>query len=262
MPNPFDEPKALCCAPAAEIIMNTKLKDNNIIIRKSDPSYLKCFYMKVIGDFECANCSSEWKCYNATIIIDLYELEISKKYKQYCTRCNKSWAYLYFFNKQFYPIADRAIAYYKKRKHAGGTVPAIENNGSYSPKAFTAHEEDDCERCRELDEPCWLHLVPYIKKIPYEMADLIRSSLTNVDEQLKKLHASATVEVKEDRSKICRITHYQAARVLSYGGNSAKHWWNHFYKTSVLYHGYNQAFLKSLSSLSCLFLQNHKQYYM
>ena len=218
MPNPFEEPKALCCAPAAEIIMNTKLKDNNIIIRKSDPTYLKCFYMKVIGDFECDSCTSEWKCYNATIIIDLYELEISKKYKQFCTRCNKSWASLYFTNKQFYPIADRAISYYKKRKNAGGSVPAIENNGSYSPKAFTAHEEEDCERCDELDEPCWLHLVPYIKKIPYEMAQLVRSFLTNIDEQLKKLHASATVEVK-DRSKLCRIN----INPLS-GSESIKQW--------------------------------------
>ena len=218
IPNPWDEPNAICCAPSVEIIISKKMKDNGIVIRKSDPGYLKCFYMKVIGDFECVVCGSKWKCYNATIVIDLSKLEISKKYKQKTGCCEESCGHPYFTNKQFDRIADRVISYYKKRKEAGGTVPAIENNGSYSRKAFTAHEGRSCERCRELDEPCWLHLVPYIKKIPYEMANLVRSSLTNIDEQLKKLHASAIMEVN-GRSKLCRIN----VNPLS-GSKSIKQW--------------------------------------
>ena len=203
-PSPWAEPNSLCCAPAVELIIDRKMKENNIVVRKKDPSFLKYFHVKVIGDFECNDCTSDWTCYNATIIVDLYEREISKKYKQYCRGCQESWSHLYFTNKQFDHIADRVITYYKMRKEAGGTVPAIENNGSYSSKAFMAHAEEDCERCYELGEPCWLYLVPYIKKVPYEIVQPIRSSLSNINEPLKKLYANASMEVK-DASKICRI---------------------------------------------------------
>ena len=105
-----------------------------------------------------------------------------------------------------------------KRGEAGGTVPAIENNGSYSSKAFKSHEERDCERCLELDEPCWLHLVPYIKKVSYNIAHLIHSSLTGIDEPLKMLYARASIEVN-DVSKVCRIQ----INPLS-GSESIKQW--------------------------------------
>ena len=218
VPSPWDEPDYICCRPAADLIIAKKMKENNIVVRKEDPSFLKQFHVKVIGDFECNNCTVDWRCYNATIVVDLYERDIPKKYKQYCRGCQEDWAHLYFTNKQFDRIADRVITYYKKRKQAGGTVPAIENNGSYSSKAFTAHEEKDCKRCHELDEPCWLYLVPYIKKVPYELVQSVRSSLSDIDEPLKRLYASAVMEVK-DASKICRIN----INPLS-GSEGINHW--------------------------------------
>ena len=201
VPNPAMN---VCGSYKMELIMRKKMGENNFVVRESDPDYLKYFYVRGRGDLECDNCTSDWPCYNATIAVDLYECEVTKRYKQYCRRCHKSWASLYFTTKQFERIADRVIDYYKKRKVAGGTVPAIENNGSYSSKAFQAHEESDCERCYELEEPCWLHLVPYIKKVPYEIGNVVRSSLRDITEPLKKLYASATIEIK-DKSKICRM---------------------------------------------------------
>lgn len=218
VPSPWDEPDCISCRPAMGLIIDKKMKDNNIVVRKEDPSFLKIFYVKVIGDFECTNCTIDWRSHNATIVVDLYDLDVPKRYRHFCRGCHKGWGHLYFTNKQFDRIADRVITYYKKRKETGGTVPAIENNGSYSSKAFMVHEERDCERCCELDEPCWLYLVPYIKKVPYELVQPIRSSLGDIDEPLKKLYASTTMEVK-DASKICRIK----INPLS-GSENIKHW--------------------------------------
>ena len=200
-----------------DFIIYNKMKENNILVRKNDPDYLRYFHVRAIGAFEC-NCGETWRCYNITIIVDFYKCQVSKMYRQYCRGCGECWGDPYFTNKQFERIADRVIMYYKKRKEAGGTVPAIEFNGSYSAKAFKAHEESECERCCELEEPCWLYLVPYIKKVPYELVQSVRSSLGDIDEPLKKLYASVTMEVK-DTSKIFRIH----INPLS-GSENIRHW--------------------------------------
>ena len=187
-----------------DFIIYNKMKENNILVRKNDPNYLRYFHVRAIGTFECDDCGENWTCYNVSIIVDFYKPKVSQIYKHYYRCCYECWGDINFKNKQFERIADRAIMYYKKRKEAGGIIPAIENNGSYSSKAFKAHEESECERCRELDEPCWLHLVPCIKKVPYEMAHLVNFSLGDINEPLNKLHASVTMEVK-DASKTCRI---------------------------------------------------------
>ena len=205
-PENWTFPDAWCSSTSMDFIIYNKMKENNIIVRKNDPIYLRYFCVRGTGSFECddSDCGEAWQCYNVTIIVDLYKPGVPKMYKQYCTTCGEHWGSPVFTNKQFERIVDRVIAYYKKRKEAEGTIPAIENNGSYSTKAFQAHEELHCERCRELEEPCWLHLVTYIKKVPYETVHLVSTSLQDITEPLKKLYASATVEVK-DASKVCRI---------------------------------------------------------
>ena len=200
----WDNPNGTCSSFTMKYIISKKMQENDIVVRMSEPVYLKYFHMRVIGHFYCKLCGNTWTCYNATIVVDTHKHEVSKKYKQYCRSCKELCDGLYFTNKQFERIVDRVITHYKKRKETGGTVPAIENNGSYSSKAFQPHEEHDCERCFELDEPCWLHLVPYIKKVPYNIAHLIHSPLSKIDESLKKLCASANMEVN-DVSKVCRI---------------------------------------------------------
>lgn len=196
-------PDLLCDDLSMELFIYKEMKANNIVVIKTDPDYLKYFCMRVIGFYWC-DCNHQWTCYNATIVVDLYESEVSKTYKQYCTDRGCRGGKLCFTNKQFKQVADRVVTYYKKRKEAGGTVPAIENNGSYSSKAFKVHEEYDCQRCHELREPCWLHLVPYVKKVPYEITHLVRSSLSSIKEPLKTLYASAIIDVN-DADKVCRI---------------------------------------------------------
>ena len=183
-----------------ELIISNKMKENNVVVTRNDPNYLKYFHVRVVGNYRCGICGNEWTCHNATIAIDLYSRKVSKKYKQFCKGCHEWCGDLHFTNKRFERIADRVIGYYKKRKEAGGTVPAIENE----PYSYKVHEESDCERCCELDEPCWLHLVPYIKKVPYDIAHLVHSSLSDISEPLKKLYAIATME-GNDVSKISCI---------------------------------------------------------
>ena len=203
----WSNPHGLCDSTTMDFFIHIKMKQSNVVVTKNEPDYLREFCMRGAGFFWCDDCNHQWDCHNATFVIDLHKPEVTKKYKQFCwgTLCDRGcWGELCFTNEQFERIAGRVVLYYKKRKEAGGTVPAFENNGSYSSKAFQAHEELDCERCRELEEPCWLHLVPYIKKIPYEIGLILHSSLSDINELLKKLYARATMEVK-DVSKVCRI---------------------------------------------------------
>ena len=189
----LSNPGGLCDSATMDFFIHIKMKQNNVVVTKNEPDYLREFCMRGTGFFCCHDCDHEWNCHNVTFVIDLHEPEVTKKYKQFCRSCYRYWGELFFTNEQFERIAGRVVAYYKKRKEAGGTVPAFENNGSYSSKAFQAHEELDCERCRELEEPCWLHLVPYIKKVPYEIGLILCSSLRDINEPLKKLYGRATM---------------------------------------------------------------------
>ena len=236
-------PDAWCSSTSMDFIIYNKMKKNSILVRKNDPDYLRHFNVRGTGTFECDDCddcAQAWTCHNATIVVDLYKPGVPKMYRQRCIGCYQYWGSLVFTNKQFERIVDRVVGYYKKRKEAGGTVPAIENNGSYSSKSFQAHEEDDCERCCELEEPCWLHLVPYIKKVPYEITHLISSSLRDINEPLKKLYASATMEVKDAASKVCRI------HINPLSGSESIKQWRKQCETLL------ESFLQNFSSVSLL----------
>ena len=212
------EPEDLMCRTFhMNSMIRNSMKLHSITVSKSDPDYLKIYVLQAQALFQCTGtgklahdpdwpesrpyCDNEWKCYNATIVIDLVNQEVSKRYQQWCRRCFIQLAMPHFTNRQFTQIVERVIKCYHRRKKAGGTVPSIENNGSHSPKAFEPHEEVYCNRCKELEEPCWLYLVPYYKKVPLSMISFVRLSLETMSESLSKVCAKATLLVA--RGRIC-----------------------------------------------------------
>lgn len=201
------------------------MKQYNITVSSNDPDYLKVYVLQAEALFQCTGtekfdygknwppdwpkhrpfCNYEWKCYNATIVIDLVKREVSKRYQQWCRHCFKQYGRPYFTNRQFGQIVQRVIKCYERRKKAGGIVPSFEYSGSYSPKAFEPHEEAYCDRCTELEEPCWLYLVPYVKKIPLSMISFIRLSLEKISEPLRKVYAKAAILKTRGSSDVGRI---------------------------------------------------------
>lgn len=238
--------------------MNSMIRDamklHNIKVRIRDPDYLKIYMLQAEAQFQCTGtgklaydpnwpeyrpfCDYEWKCYNATIVIDLLKQEVSKRYQQWCRKCFKQWGKPHFTHRQFAQIVQRVIKCYKRRKEAGGTVPSVENNGSHNPRSFEPHEELYCERCKELEEPCWLYLVPYVKKVPFSMTSFIRSSLEIIGEPLNKVCAKATVLVKRGSSMVGHI------RVNPLSGSENIIRWRKQCETIL------ESFLKNLSSIS------------
>ena len=101
-----------------DFIIYNKMKENNILVRKNDPNYLRYFHVRAIGTFECDDCGENWTCYNVSIIVDFYKPKVSQIYKHYYRCCYECWGDINFKNKQFERIADRAIMYYKKRQEA------------------------------------------------------------------------------------------------------------------------------------------------
>lgn len=185
-----------------DLIIERLLCDSNIIVRKSDPDYLRYFAVKVKGCFECPECTTEWISHNAWLKFDLLERDV-KKYKRACLNldcCN--WADLYFKKEEFEVIAKKVMVYYKKRKKAGGIVPSFENEGLDKGRAIKRHEEELCQRCRELHEPCWLYLVPIAKPMPFIRPDFIQNSL---GPPLKKLHASIKMGKDDENKNIIRV---------------------------------------------------------
>ena len=220
---------------------------HNITVSTNDPDYLKVFVLQAEALFQCTGiyktpddekwCEHKWTCYNATIVIDLVE-QVSKRYRQWCMRCFKQWGVPHFTNKQFAQIVKRVITCYERRKKAGGTVPSVEYNGSHSPKAFEPHEEVHCGRCKNLQEPCWLYLVPYCKKIPLSMISFVRSSLVEIDAPLNKIYAKASVLATTASSKVGRI------RINPLSGSENIKQWRKQCETIL------ESFLKNLSSIS------------
>ena len=194
-----------------EIILDRVLSDSNIVVRKRDPDYLRYFIVKVKGWFVCPKCYHKWICCNASVKVDLLEMEV-KMYKQICrgggpgrlstvVYC-KAWAELCLTKEEFEVIAKTVIQYYKQRRKAGEIVPFYEfkNTRLDKRKATRVHSEDLCERCLELGEPCWLYLVPIVKPVPQATSPSF--ALTSLSASLKTLHANIRMD-KDESGKDC-----------------------------------------------------------
>jgi len=185
-----------------DVILDRVLSDSNVIIRKNDPIFLRYFTVKVKGWFGCGVCYHRWISYNTSVKVDLLEKEV-KMYQQMCKGGNAScytWTEPYLRKEEFEIIAKTVIKYYKQRRKAGGIVPwyEFENSGLDKRMATRCHNERFCERCLELGEPCWLHLVPIIKPMPLAASpDFVLASLSA---SLKALHAIVKMD-KGDSGK-------------------------------------------------------------
>ena len=128
------------------------LSDFDVIIFDDDPDCIKYSSVKGEAYFECSSCNFRWLSHNVIFKIDLYHRQLLKRYRQRCSKCGSYWAVPCFKSNEFKITVDRVVGHIHSMKKFGeGYSPAFLNE-----ETLPDHDKAYCERCMELDRPCYI----------------------------------------------------------------------------------------------------------
>ena len=130
-----------------------EIMEENDLVPGEIPAELAERTTKGSASFECPIKGKKWPSAHASCKIHLKELRISKRYTQDCKECDQSASPKYsregvkFIVKNAVRQCLKAMERWDSDEESSNDVDTAARRGP--------HDEERCERCRELGHSCW-----------------------------------------------------------------------------------------------------------
>ena len=134
-------------------IIRRVMRENGVIVRRRDDNRLKIFTVKGEGLFRCCDeggCGNSWTSHHTSIQVNLSNAYVFRRYMQRCQQCSTCWVLPRFTSDRFEEMMKKVIRMHENAMNGYyDNQPAPVHSNTQGP-----HEQNDCERCIELERHC------------------------------------------------------------------------------------------------------------